>query len=84
MDCHNRVVGVQFGGLLVGFPCFVEHAFMLVGNREIVERRGVARIDLSSLLPAIDRLAPEAALRDVDPEFHLRLRVATCVRGGRR
>ena len=48
---------------------------MLVGDRQVVERRGVGRVDLDRLFPAVDRLAPETALGDVDAEVDLRLRV---------
>ena len=49
---------------------------MLVADGEIVERGRVGRVDLDRPLPAVDRLAPQAALRDVDAERHLRLGVA--------
>ena len=57
---------------------------MLVGDGEIVVRRGVGRIDLGRLLPAVDRLAPQPALRDVDAELDLGFRVASRVGERRR
>ena len=57
---------------------------MLVGDRQIVERGRVGRIDLDGLFPAVNRLAPQAALRDVDAELDLRLGVAARVGERRR
>ena len=51
---------------------------MLVGDGEVVERRGVGRVELGRSLPAVDRLAPEAALRDVDAELDLRFARRSC------
>ncbi len=58
--------------LLVGLPRLVELALVLVADGEIVERGGVGRVDLDRLLPAVDGLAPEPPLRDVDAELDLR------------
>ena len=49
---------------------------MLVGDGEVVERGGVGRVDFDRPLPAVDRLAPETALRDVDAELRLCLCIA--------
>ena len=46
---------------------------MLVGDREIVESGGIGRIELGGAFPAIDRLSPESALRDLNAEFDLLL-----------
>src|SRR5262249_35952561 len=73
------IVRVELERFFVRFARFLELTLVLVGNREIVVGGGVGRIDLDRLLPPVDRLAPEAALRDVDPEFHLGLRVASRV-----
>ena len=72
--------------LLVGLARLVELPLVLVGDGEVVERRGVGRIELDRFFPAVDRLAPESALGDADPERDLRLGVATRVgeRRGRR
>ena len=48
---------------------------MLVAHRQIVERRRVGRVDLRGPLPAVQRLFPQAALRDGDAELHLGLGV---------
>ena len=71
-----RVVGLELERLLVGLARLVELAFVLVGDREVVERGGVGRIDLDRSFPAVDGFAPEAALRDADAERDLLLRVA--------
>ena len=57
-----------------------EIAFMFVSNGQVVVCRCVARIDLGRSFPAIDRLAPEPALRDRDAEFDLLLRIRSRVR----
>src|SRR6266540_2669720 len=66
-----RVVRREFQRLLVRLARFVELAFVLVSDREIVECLGVRRIELDGLFPPIDRLAPQTALRDIDPELDL-------------
>src|SRR5713101_8228142 len=73
------VVGIERERLLVSLPGLGELPFVLVRNREIVERGGVGGIDLDGALPPIDRLTPEALLRDVDAEVDLRLGVGACV-----
>src|SRR5205823_5913192 len=70
-----RIVRVELERSLVGLARFVELSLVLVADREIVEGRRVGRIDLRRFLPAIDRLAPQSALRDADAEVDLRLRV---------
>src|SRR5262249_25405693 len=81
-----RVVRVELQRLLVGLARLVELAFVFVPDRQIVVRRNVGGVELRGLFPAVNRLAPEAALGDVDAEFDLRARVASCVgvrlRGG--
>src|SRR5437762_3477385 len=68
-----RVVRIELERPLVGLARLFELPFVLVRNREIVEGRRIARIELGGFLPAVDRFAPEPALRDVDAEFDLRL-----------
>src|SRR4030095_1134890 len=65
------IVRVEFERFLVSLARLFEHTLVHVRNREIVESRGVGRIDLDGLLPAINCFAPEAALRHVDAELHL-------------
>src|SRR5262245_46230919 len=74
------VVRIELEGTLVRLAGFVELTFVLVRNRQVVERGGVRGVDLGCFFPAVDGFAPEAALRDVDAEFDLRFRVATRVR----
>src|SRR5437899_8644681 len=74
------VVRIELEGTLVRLAGFVELTFVLVRNRQVVERGGVRRVDLGGFFPAVDGFAPEAALRDVDAEFDLRLGVAARVR----
>ena len=76
-----HVVGLDFERLFVGLARFVELAFVLVGDRQVVERGGVGRVDLDGALPAVDRFAPEPALRDVDAEIDLGFRIAPRVAG---
>ena len=49
-----------------------ELTLVFVRDGEVVEGGRVGRVDLHGSFPAVDRLAPETALRDVDPEFDLR------------
>jgi hypothetical protein len=67
-------VRIEFQGLVVGLAGFVELAFVLVGNREIVVGGGVVGIDLDGALPAVQRFPPELLLGREDPELDLRLR----------
>src|SRR5262245_49886661 len=76
---HLRIVRVEFERFLVRLARLVQLPLVLVRDREIVVRSRVGRIDLHRLLPAVDGLAPEAALRDVDPELDLGLGVASRV-----
>ena len=46
---------------------------MLIRDREVVECRGVGRIQLGGAFPAVNRLSPQSALRDLNPEFDLLL-----------
>src|SRR4051794_4297291 len=78
------VVGIQLNRLFVGLSRVVELTLVLVGDCEVVEGRGVGRVELGRALPAINRFAPQAALRHVDAELDLRLRVASCVGERRR
>src|SRR5262245_54116406 len=71
-----RVVRFELERFFVGVAGLVEHALVLVGDAEIVVRGGVCRVELDRFLPAVDRFAPEPALRHVDAEFHLRSRLA--------
>ena len=75
-----RVVRIELERFLVRLARFVELTFVLVGDRQVVERGGVGRVDLDGFFPAVDGFAPEAALRDVDAELDLRLGVAARVR----
>src|SRR5262245_19558298 len=77
------VVRIELEGTLVRLAGFVELTFVLVRNRQVVKRGGVRGVDLGCFFPAVDRFAPEAALRDVDAEFNLRFSVATRVRDRR-
>src|SRR5262245_16702619 len=65
------IVRVEFERFLVCLARLFELALVLVRNREIVEGRGVGRIDFDGFLPPVDRLAPQAALRDADAELDL-------------
>ena len=53
---------------------------MFVGDREIVERGRVGRVDAGGALPLHDRLAPEALLRDNDAKIDVLLRFAARIR----
>ena len=76
--------GIQFERLFVRLARLVELPFVLVRDGEIVEGRGVGRVELGRLFPAVDRLAPEPALRDADAEFDLGLGLAPRVGERRR
>src|SRR5262245_33434610 len=76
---HLRIVRVELECLLVRLARLFELALVLVRDRQIVVRRGVGRIDLDRLFPAVDGFPPEAALRDVDAELDLGLGVASRV-----
>src|SRR4029450_13409098 len=52
-----------------------EIAFVFISNGQIVVCGRVARIDLSGSFPAVNRLAPQPALRNRDSELDLLLRV---------
>src|SRR5437762_4734398 len=71
----QRVVRFDLERFLVRDARLFEVAFVLVGNRKIVERLGILRVDLHRALPAVDGFTPETALRDGDAEFDLFLRV---------
>ena len=77
------VLGLERDGLFVRLPCFVELAFVLVCDGEIVERRCVGRIELDSPLPAVDRFPPQTTLGDIDAELCFSLRRAPRVGVGR-
>src|SRR5216683_6818421 len=62
-----RVVRIERERLFVGLTRLGELSFMFVRHRQIVERGRVGRVDLDSLLPSVDGLAPENSLSDVDP-----------------
>src|SRR5437899_7445010 len=79
-----RVVWFELDGFLVGLPRFVELAFVLVRDRQIVVGGGVGRVEFGRFFPAVDGFAPEPALGHVDPEFDLRLRVGARVGERRR
>src|SRR6185503_21230750 len=66
-----RVVRVQFERFLVGLAGLVELPLMLVGNRQIIVGGDVGGIELGGLFPAVNRFAPQAALRDADAELDL-------------
>src|SRR3990170_5173523 len=57
----------------------VELAFAFVRDREVVMGGSVGGVDFDRPLPPVDGFAPETALRDVDAERNLLLRVAACV-----
>src|SRR5262245_59656010 len=79
------IVRLQGEGLFVRRASLIELPLVFVGDRQVVEGRCVSRVDLDGLFPAIDGLAPEPALRDVDSEIDLSLRLAADIRvGGRR
>src|SRR5438477_2043112 len=61
-----RVIGLEVERFFVSLARFVELAFVLVGDREVVMGGGVRRIDLDRLFPPVDGFAPETPLRDVD------------------
>src|SRR3954468_15814516 len=48
---YLRVVRFERQRLFVGFAGFVELSFVFVGDSEIVEGRGVLRVELDGLLP---------------------------------
>src|SRR5687767_2116985 len=52
-----------------------EIAFMLIRNGQVVVGGRIARINLCRSFPAVDRFAPESALRDGDAELYLLLRI---------
>src|ERR1043166_3650265 len=79
-----RVVRIERERLFVGLPRFVELPFVLVRNRQIVERGGVFRVEFDGFLPAVNRFAPQAALRAVDAELSLLARIGSRVGGHRR
>src|SRR5579872_1287825 len=66
------IVRIELERSLVRLAGFVELPFVFVGDREIVERGRVGRVELRRFLPAVDRFAPETLLRDVDAELDLR------------
>src|SRR2546428_13208514 len=68
---HLRVVRVEFERLLVRLARLFELALVLVGNREIVERGGVGRVDFTRFFQAVVRLEPKAALAPVDYDLSL-------------
>src|SRR4249920_2411204 len=65
------VAWLDLDRLLVGLARLVELALVFVGDRQIIERRRVGRVDFDGLLPAIDRLAPQPAQGDVHAEVDL-------------
>src|SRR6187455_243718 len=71
------VTGLELERPFVRRACLREIAFMFVGNSQIVVSGSVARIDLCRLFPAVDRFAPESALRHRDAKLHLLLRIRT-------
>src|SRR5918996_3057444 len=72
----ERVVRLELQRLLVRRASLVELAFVFVRNRQIIVRRRVGGINLRGALPAVDRLAPQPALRNGNTEFDLLLGVA--------
>src|SRR5687768_13310972 len=80
----ERVIRLELQRLLVGGAGLIKLAFVLVGNRQVVVRGGVGRINLRRAFPAVNRLAPQAARRDGNTEFDLLLGVAARVGGQRR
>src|SRR5215831_2455626 len=82
---YLSVVRLELERLLVRLARFVELPLMLVGDREVVVRRGIGRIDLNCFLPTVNGLAPQPLLCDIDAERHLRARLAARVsKSGRR
>src|SRR5450759_845012 len=79
----GHVLRVEFEGLVVCLARLLEHPFVLVRNRQVVVRRGVLRVDLCGLFPAIQRLFPEALVGDVDAELDLGLCVPMRAAGQR-
>src|SRR5262245_33439845 len=71
------VVRRELESLLVRFASLVELSFVLVGNRQVIVGLGIGGIELDRFFPAVDRLAPQPALRDVDAELDLRFGVAS-------
>src|SRR3970282_1479528 len=80
----ERVVGLELQRLLVRRARLVQFSFVLVRDRQIIVRRRVRGINLRRALPAVDGLAPRAALRHGNAEFHLLLGVAAGVGRQRR
>src|SRR4029077_17778459 len=78
------IAGVYFASFFVGLPCLVELSFVLVANRQIVVGGRVGRVDLGSFFPSVDRLAPQALLRDIDTKGDLSFGIAAGVRIERR
>src|ERR1043166_8296208 len=65
----HQVLRIQLQRFLVCLLRVVELPLVLVGDREIVPRGRVRRIELHRLLPAIERFVPETVLRDLDAEL---------------
>src|SRR5262245_19569698 len=70
------IVRLEFERFFVGLACFVQLSLVLLADCEIVEGRCVGGVDLDRLLPAVNRLPPQSALRDGDSEGYLLFRVA--------
>src|SRR5580765_5911373 len=68
---YERVVWLQFERFFVRRTGLFEVSLVFVGDAEVVEGFCVLGIDLHRAFPAVDRFAPEAALRDRDAEFDL-------------
>src|SRR2546422_784194 len=79
-----RVVRIERQRFFVRPARLVELSLVLVGDAEVVEGRGVFRVELDGLFPAVNGLAPEPPLGDVDAELHLLPSVGSAVGQQRR
>src|SRR4051812_41611147 len=77
---NQDVLRVERDSFFVGLARVLESAFVLVSNPQVVPGGRVARIRFGRFLPAVDGFFPEAVLRDLDAEVHLRLRRGACIR----
>src|SRR3954465_13611008 len=76
---NQDVLRIECDGFFVRLARVLESPFVLVSNPQVVPGSRVSGIGFRGLLPAVHGFFPEAVLRDLDAEVHLRLRARSCV-----